>query len=115
MAGAANNQLANEEKHGAALKTKGILFAPDYVINAGGLINVANELEGYSQARALKQADGIYDTLKKILLLAQHKNITTVEASNRVAEERIHTVGATKHIYASKSDFSGRIGEYWKR
>ena len=115
VAGAANNQLGNEERHGAALKDRGILFAPDYVINAGGLINVANELEGYTQTRALQQADGIYDALKRILILAQEKNITTVEASNHVAEERIAAVGATKRIYASKSDFSGRFGEYYKR
>ncbi len=115
VAGAANNQLANEERHGKALKDRGILFAPDYVINAGGLINVANELEGYTQSRALKQADGIYDSLKKILLRAQDENITTVEASNKVAEDRIRAVASTKRIYASKSDFSGRFGEYWKR
>ena len=69
----ANNQLGNEERHGAALKDRGILFAPDYVINAGGLINVANELEGYTQTRALQQAAGIYDALKRILILAQEK------------------------------------------
>jgi leucine dehydrogenase len=115
VAGPANNQLADEERHARALKDRGILFAPDYVINAGGLINVANELEGYSQSRALKQADGIYDALKKILLLAQEKNITTVEASNHVAEERLAAIGATKRIYASSSNFSGRFGEYWKR
>ena len=115
VAGPANNQLADEERHSQALKERGILFAPDYVINAGGLINVANELEGYSQTRALKQAESIYDVLKKILLLAEQRDITSIEASNHVAEERIRAVGATKRIYASKSDFSGRFGEYWKR
>ncbi|SRR5579883_466056 len=115
VAGPSNNQLADEERHAHELKNRGILFAPDYVINAGGLINVANELEGYSQARALKQAEGIYDVLKKVLLLAQERDITTVEASNHVAEERIRAIGATKRIYASKSEFSGRFGESWKR
>lgn len=115
VAGPANNQLANEEQHSEALKQKGILFAPDYVINAGGLINVANELEGYSQSRALKQAEGIYDALKRILLLAQQNDVTTVEAANHVAEERIRSVGSTKRIYASQSNFSGRFGESWKR
>jgi leucine dehydrogenase len=115
VAGPSNNQLADEDRHSLELKKRGILFAPDYVINAGGLINVANELEGYSQSRAMKQAEGIYDSLKKILLLAQEKNITTVEASNHVAEERIASIGATKRIYASSSNFSGRFGEYWKR
>ncbi len=115
IAGAANNQLADEDRHSRMHMEKGILFAPDYVINAGGLINVANELEGYSQSRALAQADGIYDALKKVLLLAQERKITTVEASNHVAEERIHSIGATKRIYASSSNFSGRFGEAWKR
>lgn len=115
IAGAANNQLEHEEEHSQALKEKGILFAPDYVINAGGLINVANELEGYSQVRALKQADGIYDSVKRVLTIAQEKNITTVEAANQVVEERLRAIGSTKRIYASKSEFSGRFGESWQR
>src|SRR5207302_3277116 len=64
VAGPANNQLADEEKHSVELAERGILYAPDYVINAGGLINVASELEGYSQPRALKQAENIYDTVR---------------------------------------------------
>lgn len=115
IAGPANNQLANEERDAEAVKAKGILFAPDYVINAGGLINVANELEGYQRSRALKMAEGIYDTLKNILVRAQAENITTVQAANRVAEERIRSVGATKRIYASTSNFSGQFAENWKR
>lgn len=115
VAGPANNQLGDEDVHGRALFEKNILFAPDYVINAGGLINVANELEGYSRTRALAQAEGIYDTVKRILLLAQDRKITTVEAANHIAEERIASIGKTKRIYASSSDFSGRFGEYYKR
>ncbi|MDP4199525.1 MAG: Glu/Leu/Phe/Val dehydrogenase dimerization domain-containing protein [Bacteroidota bacterium] len=115
VAGPANNQLAHEEEHAQALKDRGILFAPDYVINAGGLINVANELEGYSQPRALKQAEGIYDVLKRVLILARDKDITTMEASNQVAEDRLRAIGGTKRIYASKSEFSGRFGESWQR
>lgn len=115
IAGAANNQLENEERDAALLKSKGILFAPDYVINAGGLINVANELEGYQRTRALKMAEGIYDTLKTILLRAEAEDITTVQAANRVAEDRIRNVGSTKRIYASTSNFSGRFGENYKR
>lgn len=115
IAGPANNQLANEERDADLVKARGILFAPDYVINAGGLINVANELEGYQRTRALKMAEGIYDTLKTILVRAQSEDITTVQAANRVAEERIRSVGGTKRIYASSSNFSGRFGESWQR
>jgi len=115
IAGPANNQLGDEDIHARALAERGILFAPDYVINAGGLINVANELEGYSRTRALKQAEGIYDAVKRVLLIAKERNITTVEAANHVAEERINAIGNTKRIYASSSNFSGRFGEYYKR
>jgi len=115
IAGPANNQLGDEEKHSQELAERGILYAPDYVINAGGLINVASELEGYSQPRALKQAENIYDTLKKILLRSQELGITTNEAANHIVEERLSAIGATKRIYASQSKFSGRFGEFWKR
>jgi len=115
IAGPANNQLADEDKHSIELAERGILYAPDYVINAGGLINVASELEGYSQSRALKQAENIYNTVKKILLRSQELGITTNEAANHVVEERLAAIGATKRIYASKSNFSGRFGESWKR
>ncbi|MEO6938524.1 MAG: Glu/Leu/Phe/Val dehydrogenase [Candidatus Kapaibacterium sp.] len=115
VAGPANNQLAHEERHAEALMAKGILFAPDYVINAGGLINVANELEGYSHTRALKQAENIYDALKTILLRAADHKITTIEAANHVAEDRLRAVASTKRIYASQSKFSGRFGEYYGR
>ncbi len=115
VAGPANNQLGDEAKHSKILAEKGILYAPDYVINAGGLINVASELEGYSQPRALKQAENIYNTLKKILTRSQELGITTTEAANHVADERLNAIAATKRIYASQSHFSGRFGESWKR
>lgn len=115
LAGPANNQLGDEDKHSKELATRGILYAPDYVINAGGLINVASELEGYSQPRALKQAENIYNTLRKILLRSQELGITTIEAANHIVEERLAAIGATKRIYASQSHFSGRFGEFWKR
>jgi leucine dehydrogenase len=115
VAGPANNQLADEHAHVKMLADRGILYAPDYVVNAGGLINVASELEGYSQIRALKQAENIYDTLKKVLIRASEEGITTVQSANRIAEDRIHAVGRTKRIYASTSNFSGRSGEYWKK
>lgn len=115
IAGGANNQLENEKKHGPQLIEKGFLYAPDYVINAGGLINVSNELEGYRQDRALKQAEGIYEVILKVLETAQQENIPTYEASNKIAEERLEHVGRISNIYTGKSSFSGRLGELIKR
>jgi leucine dehydrogenase len=111
IAGGANNQLADEQRHGRMLIERGILYAPDYAINAGGLINVYNELEGYSQERALQQAKGIYDTILKIFAIAKNENIPTYEASNRLAEQRITSISRMKTIYAGKSSFVGRLGE----
>lgn len=111
IAGGANNQLAEETKHGQMLVQRRIMYAPDYAINAGGLINVYNELEGYSQQRAMKQAEGIYDTILKIFAIAKRDNVPTYEASNQLAEERINAIGRLKSIYAGKSQFTGRLGE----
>ena len=111
ISGGANNQLADEQKHGRKLIERGILYAPDYAINAGGLINVYNELEGYSQERALQQASSIYDTILKIFAISKEENIPTYEASNRLAEERISSISRMKSIYAGKSQFVGRLGE----
>lgn len=115
VAGGANNQLEKEKKHGPMLLEKNILYAPDYVINAGGLINVSNELEGYQQERALKQAENIYDIITRILEISYKENIPTYEASNKIAEERLMHVGRISSIYSGKSTFSGRFGEIIKR
>ncbi|HMV27161.1 MAG TPA: Glu/Leu/Phe/Val dehydrogenase [bacterium] len=104
IAGAANNQLQDEARHGAMLLAKKITYAPDYVINAGGLINVYNELEGYNQEKALAQAKGICDIMKKILELAERENISTHEASNRIAEERIRQIGHIKSHYVTQPE-----------
>ncbi len=111
IAGGANNQLADEKKHGQMLLRKRIIYAPDYAINAGGLISVANELEGYPRERALKQAEGIYDTILRIFEIASAEKIPTYEASNRLAEERITRLGHIRNLYASKSEFVGRLGD----
>ncbi len=103
IAGSANNQLEDEEKHGKILFDKGILYAPDYVINAGGLINVANELEGYRQDRALKQADKIYDNLTKVIKNSKEQNIPTCKASAQIAEKRLSQIGGMKNIFTNKS------------
>lgn len=111
IAGGANNQLEDENIHGKMLKDKNILYAPDYVINAGGLINVANELEGYRQDRAMKQAEGIYEILKKIIETSKKDNTPTHIASNKIAEERLKQLCKIKKIYSGNSSFSGRLGE----
>lgn len=110
IAGAANNQLGDEEKHGKMLKDKGILYAPDYVINSGGLINVYNELEGYNRERALKQASGIYDILKNVINISKSENVPTEVASRKLAEERINAVANAKRIriYRDASLFKQR-------
>lgn len=98
IAGAANNQLLDENIHGAMLKEKGILYAPDYVINAGGLINVYQELQGYDAAIAKKKASGIHDTLLAIYKQADEQHITTNAASNVIAEKRIQAVRSMKDL-----------------
>jgi leucine dehydrogenase len=105
IAGGANNQLADEEKHGRMLQQKDILYAPDYVINAGGLINVYNELEptGYHRERALKQAEGIYNVIQKIIEISKAEKIPTHVASNKLAEERIELIGKIKRTHIKKN------------
>ncbi|MDQ8160923.1 MAG: Glu/Leu/Phe/Val dehydrogenase dimerization domain-containing protein [Gemmatimonadota bacterium] len=91
VAGAANNQLL-EARHGEALEARGILYAPDYVANAGGVINVYSELTGWSRERSLRKADEIYQTVLSVFRLASDTGIPTYLAADRVAEQRIHAV-----------------------
>jgi leucine dehydrogenase len=91
IAGGANNQLA-EERHGEALEKQGMIYAPDFVINAGGLINVYGELERWPQERAKRKAQEIYDTILKIFAIAERDRIPSYQAADRVAEERIASV-----------------------
>jgi leucine dehydrogenase len=92
VAGAANNVLA-EERHGDVLHEKGILYAPDYVVNAGGLINVYGELNGWTADRAMRKAGEIYDTLVQLFDLSKEEGIPTHSAADRLAERRIAEVG----------------------
>jgi leucine dehydrogenase len=92
ICGAANNQLADEHVHGEAVGRQGILYAPDYVVNAGGIINVYYELEGYNRERALTHAEKIYDTTRNIFQLAKKENIPTYMAANRFGEQRIEAI-----------------------
>jgi leucine dehydrogenase len=89
VAGAANNQLDDSRTHGTALHAKGILYAPDYVINGGGLINVFGELHGWSMEQSKAKAGHIYDTLLHIFQLAKSEGIPTGVAADRIAEDRI--------------------------
>jgi leucine dehydrogenase len=92
VAGAANNVLA-EPRHGDVLHERDILYAPDYVINAGGLINVYGELKGWNSERAMRQAGEIYSTLLRLFELARLEGIPTYRAADRIAERRIDDVG----------------------
>jgi len=114
IAGAANNVLDEEERHGQMLLNHDILYAPDYVINAGGIINIASELEGYDEERAHSQASNIYDTIHDILNYAEENDMPTFAASNILAEKRMQEVGKIHQIYTSDSKFSGHIGEMYK-
>lgn len=95
IAGSANNQL-QESRHGDELHERGIVYAPDYVINAGGVINVADELYGYNQDRAMKRVEGIYDSIEKIFAISRRDNIPTYIAANRLAEDRIARVAKSR-------------------
>ncbi len=91
VAGSANNQLA-EARHGAALAKRNILYAPDYVINAGGVINISHEGPGYSKEAAVKHVARIHDTLSEIFRRADAENIPTSEAADALALERLNSV-----------------------
>lgn len=88
IAGAANNQL-KETRHGDLIHELGIVYAPDYVINAGGVINVADELYGYNRERAMKRVEGVYDNIAKVIEISKRDGIPTYLAADRLAEERI--------------------------
>lgn len=103
IAGGANNLLA-EARHGDQLKELGILYAPDYVINAGGLMNVFVELEGYSHDRAFEKTKRVYDNILKVYEIAKRDNIGTHTAADRLAEERINTIGRLKQRHPGKSN-----------
>lgn len=89
IAGAANNQLADENKHALALKNRNIVYAPDFLINAGGIINVYAELENYDKTEIMRKTENIYNTTLEILGNAEQNNITTHQAALNVAQQRI--------------------------
>ena len=96
ICGSANNQLADENIHGKMVIEKDILYAPDFVVNAGGIINVYYELEGYNRERSLAHAEKIYQTTLNIFKVAKEQNIPTFMAANNIAEKRIIDIGKVK-------------------
>ncbi|MCB0365642.1 MAG: Glu/Leu/Phe/Val dehydrogenase [Bdellovibrionaceae bacterium] len=102
VAGGANNQLA-EYRHGDNLMEMGILYAPDYVINAGGLMNVFVELEGYSSDRAFEKTNQVYDNLMNVFQIAKRDNIATHRAADRLAEERIKKIGGLRQHHHGRT------------
>ncbi len=91
IAGAANNQLAVEDVHGRILQERGIVYAPDFLINAGGIINVYAELEGYGKQEIIRKTENIYNTTLEILQNANANGITTNHAALNIAKDRIAT------------------------
>ncbi len=98
VAGGANNQLA-EDRHGVALAEKGIVYAPDYVINGGGLINVNAEILGWSLERAKNKAGEIYETILRVFEIAKQQGIPSYEAADRLAEQRIAAVAKVRQNF----------------
>jgi leucine dehydrogenase len=91
IAGAANNQLADENKHGLLLKEKGIVYAPDFLINAGGIINVYAELENYDRKEIIRKTENIYSTTLEILTNARTSGLTSHQAALEIAQNRIES------------------------
>lgn len=91
IAGAANNQLADENKHGKMLQERNIMYAPDFLINAGGIINVYAELENYGKQEIMRKTENIYNTTLEILGHAKENDVTTNVAALSIAKERIAT------------------------
>jgi valine dehydrogenase (NAD+) len=98
VCGAANNQLAHPgiEK---VLEERGVLYAPDYVVNSGGLIQVADEIEGYSEARARAKAAEIFDTTRRIFVTAREEGVPPAVAADRLAERRMAEIGGLRRFW----------------
>lgn len=96
IAGAANNQLRKETAHGRMVMDKGIVYAPDFAINAGGVINCYSEVKGLSSKWAMGKAEEIYNTIENIVKRSSAENIPTYQIANKMAEERIVAIGNVK-------------------
>ena len=111
ICGAANNQLANDAI-GDELQKRGVLYAPDYAVNAGGLMNVSLEIDGYNRERAMRMMRTIYYNLGRIFEISARDNIPTYKAADHMAEERIEKIGKLKlpHLGVQAPRFQGRRG-----
>lgn len=109
ICGAANNQLASNEI-GDELTRRGVLYTPDYAVNAGGLMNVSLEIDGYNRERAMRMMRTIYYNIGRIFEIAKSEGIPTYQAADRMAEERIAAIGKLRlpHLGQSAPRFMGR-------
>jgi leucine dehydrogenase len=98
VAGSANNQLQRAED-GKALAELGILYAPDFITNAGGLINVADELSGYAPERARASIANVYRTLREVFTIARGDNVSTAEAADHYAETRLERISRLRRYW----------------
>ena len=96
IAGAANNQLKVESVHGRAVMEKGMIYAPDFALNAGGVINCYSEVKGLPSEWAMKKAEEIYTTIHNIVKRSAAENVPTFEIANKMAEERIEAISKVK-------------------
>ncbi|MBP6090990.1 MAG: Glu/Leu/Phe/Val dehydrogenase [Crocinitomicaceae bacterium] len=96
IAGAANNQLQIEDVHGRLVMEKGIIYAPDFALNAGGVINCYSEVKGLSAEWAMTKAEEIYQTIGNIVKRSKLENVPTYQIANKMAEERIAAIGNVK-------------------
>lgn len=99
IAGSANNQLGDENTHGQLLLEKGILYAPDFLINAGGLINCYSELTGFGKKRTMQLTENIYNATREVIKLSKSENIPTNLAAGQIAEKRIADIKKIKSSY----------------
>ncbi|WP_239256991.1 Glu/Leu/Phe/Val dehydrogenase dimerization domain-containing protein [Listeria ilorinensis] len=102
VCGSANNQLLETKKHGQLLQEKGILYAPDYIVNSGGVINVADELKCYHPERAMKKIDEIYEQIGKVFEIARDEKIIPALAADHLAEKRIQEMLQVKSTFLAK-------------
>ena len=109
VAGSANNQLAEDERDGDDLMKRKIIYAPDFVINGGGVINVYHELLGYDYNAAIRDVDLIYDRMLEIFKIAKTRKINNQKAANFYAEKRIKEIGEIHKTFVPTKE-----AKYWK-
>ena len=105
VCGAANNQL-KEDRHGQMLKDRGILYAPDYLVNAGGLMNVSIEFEGWSDSKSKRMVDTIFDQTLKVFAISDEQNIPVNKAADVLAETRLESIRKIKSNYLGRATTS---------